>query len=404
MKTGKKPLISVQVQTFGGFSISAGGKTIDGNAKQTQKAWFLLKYLTVFHKKELSSEELIDYIWGEDIGSNPAGALKTLLFRTRALLEPWGVPVKKLIVQQNGAYTWSDDVELVIDFERFDTLCARIFANSADTALCKEAGEEAIALYKGDFFSQSAWESWVIPINTYYHNLYIKLIHRLIDIYSSEQAYSRIIDLCSQAIMITSFDEEVHYNMIYALYKSGDGAGAIKHYHQMMEQFYNEFSIVLPQRLTALYKVIQSELHQTETDLSAIQDKLLHEVMATGAFNCEYPVFKDIYLLKSRILERTGDSVYLCLLTMNGKKSSFDSAGQYAKPMEALLESICRSLRKSDVCCRYSTNQYLVMLSSTTGEDAAIIAARILKNFSEHYPQKNLQTAFALRAVSPLNE
>lgn len=184
----------------------------------------------------------------------------------------------------------------------------------------------------------------------------------------------------------------------------GDGTNAIKHYHKVTEQFYKEFSIAPSPRLTELYKVIQTEIHQTETNLSAIQENLTVNASTKGAFFCEYPIFKDFYLIKGRIIERTGDSVYLCLLTMNVKKEGRNKAQQYTASMNVLQQSIHRSLRKSDIYCRYSTNQYLILLSSTTGEDAAAVAARILKFFSNDYPQKNFQTSYALRIVLPLHD
>ena len=48
---------------------------------------------------------------------------------------------------------------------------------------------------------------------------------------------------------------------------------------------------------------------------------------------------------------------------------------------ERMTDSICRSVRHSDAVCKYSKNQYLVLLINTTREDCAIVEERIDRNF-----------------------
>ena len=103
----QKPMI--YVQTLGGFSIKTGDLQINDNRNQSKKPWALLEYLIVFQKKEISPAELIHIIWADETGSNPSGALKTLMFRSRKLLEPLGISPQKLLVQQRGTYAWTQE-------------------------------------------------------------------------------------------------------------------------------------------------------------------------------------------------------------------------------------------------------------------------------------------------------
>ena len=79
---------TIYVRTLGGFSITVDGKEINDNSNQSKKPWSLLEYLVVFQKKDISVNELIETIWPDDPGANPGGALKTLMFRSRKLLDP----------------------------------------------------------------------------------------------------------------------------------------------------------------------------------------------------------------------------------------------------------------------------------------------------------------------------
>ena len=104
---------TIYIHTLGGFSIEAGGKVINDSSNQSKKPWALLEYLAIFQKKDISPAELIQVIWPDDPGVNPAGALKTLMFRSRKLLEPLDIPPQKLLVQQRGTYAWTKEYTTV---------------------------------------------------------------------------------------------------------------------------------------------------------------------------------------------------------------------------------------------------------------------------------------------------
>ena len=100
---------TIYIKTLGGFSLRVGDKEITDHSNQSKKPWCLLEYLVVFQKKSISPGELINIVWADDPGVNPGGALKTLMFRSRKLLEPLGIPPQKLLVQQRGSYCWTQD-------------------------------------------------------------------------------------------------------------------------------------------------------------------------------------------------------------------------------------------------------------------------------------------------------
>jgi DNA-binding SARP family transcriptional activator len=78
-----------------------------------------------------------------------------------------------------------------------------------------------VELYRGDFLPKAEYESWVIPISTYYHTLYQKLIHYTIHLLTAKKAFSQITALCQTAIAIEPFDEEFRYQLVYSLYRDG---------------------------------------------------------------------------------------------------------------------------------------------------------------------------------------
>lgn len=393
---------TVYVSMLGGFSVTLDDKSIDALGNQSKKPWNLLEYLITHRKREISLEELIELFWGDEDSNNPSGALKTLLFRSRKLLQPLCTTPQDLLIHIRGTYSWNPDVNTIVDIDQFEELCESVFsshdmASDSQLKLCLKA----IDIYKGDFLPKSSWISWVIPISTYYHSLYQKLIHKTISLLKDQHDYEKIIDVCQRATVIEQFDEVIHYNLIYSLYKTGNQQAALEHYNHTINMFYNEFAITPSDDLKELYKKIQDTKHGITTDLSLIQDTLQEETKGQGAFYCEYAVFKNIYQLESRAIERTGDSIYLGLITISNAQGELLKPVVQTRAMSELGESICRSLRRGDVYTRYSVSQYIILIPTASYENADKVLHRITSNFKKDYTRKDLNVDYSLMALLP---
>lgn len=392
---------TIYVKTLGGFSITAGGKEITDSNNQSKKPWSLLEYLVVFQKKDISVNELIETIWADDPGVNPGGALKTLMFRSRKLLEPLGIPVQKLLVQQRGSYAWTQEYPTVLDIDQFESVCSKVLARDSEVneellPLCLEGLE----LYKGDFLPKAEYESWVIPISTYYHSLYQKLVLKTIQILLHKEDYSGITSICQTAIGIEPFDEQFHYYLVYSLYMDNHTSQAIEQYNHTLDLFYNEFSISPSEHFKDLYKTIRNKEQGITTNLSVIQEALKEEA-STGAFYCEYPVFRDLYQLERRAIERTGDSIYLCLMTLSDREGEVPKMTVLNTAMDHLNNAIRSSLRCSDVYTRYSVSQFIILLPTVTAEKGEMVLKRIITNFRKLYSRKDLSIDYKLQPMLP---
>ena len=115
--SGNKPVI--QVKMFGGFTITMDDKSMGDSDNRSRKAWNLLSYLIINRRKDVSINELFQAIWQDGMQDNPYGALKTLVFRVRKMMEAAGFPSQDLILNQKGAYMWNPSWELSIDTDRF---------------------------------------------------------------------------------------------------------------------------------------------------------------------------------------------------------------------------------------------------------------------------------------------
>jgi DNA-binding SARP family transcriptional activator len=391
----------IYVNMLGGFSISIGDKAIVDQNNQAKKPWSLLEYLITFRGRDIPVEELIDLFWKDEGSNNPAGALKTLMFRVRKLLEPLGYPTQELIFQNRKAYGWTKHLTTVCDTDRFEDLCVQSEASQLTFDQRLSLCMEAFALYKGNFLPKSEWESWVVPIHTYYHTLYQKLVNRILYMLDEEKNYPTMIEVCQQAIAIDPYGEDGHYYLICALYQSGNQLMAMEHYQRVNDMFYNEFAITPSIRFKELYKLISDKKHGITMDLSNIREILLEGSTKKGAFCCEPSVFRDIYQLETRAIERTGDSIFLCLLTISNLKGELLKPAVQTRAMDELGESIRNSLRRGDIFSRYSVSQFLMLLPTATYENGENVLKRIIHNFKKEYSRKDLSITYSLQSVTP---
>lgn len=391
-----KPLIRVNM--LGRLEIIVEDRVISDRVNRSKKPWNLLAYIITFRDREITQNEMIDLIWSKSTIDNPAGALKTLLFRVRKQLDELEYPDEELILQKRGAYFWNKDLPVEVDTDIFEALCSK--GASTDDPDEKEAYyKEAIALYAGDFMPRSENESWVMPIHAYFHTLYMKIVHEYIELVKRHEDHKTVEAICRRAIRIEAFDEKLHYELVLALYKQGNAKKAKDQYEKSMDMFFSEFGLTPSMEFKALYKEIVKTSKSVEADLSVIKDYLAEEEEGEGAFFCEFEFFRDMYRLEARAAQRTGDSVYICLLTVTDYSNRTPEQRVLNRAMESLREAIQNSLRRGDVFTRYSVSQYIIMLPTVSYDTGKAVLQRIVARFHKEYTRRDISVGFKLQPI-----
>ncbi len=393
-----KPLL---INMLGEFSISYDGKTINDSSSRSKKLWSVLEYLVAFRGRSISQGDLIELLWPDDEISNPANTLKTLLYRVRTLVEALGFGNgKEIIIYSRGTYLLNGDLDLVVDTEVFeDKLKQAALAASSDDCLALLMA--AIDIYKGDFLPQSAFETWVIPLSTYYHSKYVQAVEKAIELLAAQNRHSDIITLCRKALAIDPYDENLHYWQMLSLFRAGEQQQALKHYDFVTEMFFSYYGIKPSERLVSLYKEIIAVTNSAQADLGTIKVSLAAAEADNGAFYCEYPIFKDIYLLNMRSAARSGDSIHLCLLTLTDKQGDGLPQKQINRVLPRVRECVQQSLRRGDVFTRYSPAQLLILLPSTSYENAVMVMQRIYRAFTSGNGKGKVSLKYSVQPLTP---
>lgn len=245
----------IKVKMLGGFELACKERRVQGNANRSGRVSVFLAYLLLNREREISQTELIEAVWGGDrAGEVSFGALKTLCYRVREFLSELEA-TDPLILTNGNSYRWNPDIETELDVNVFRSLCRRADF-SKDPEEKKELYERAAGIYTGELLPGMTDCFWLIPINTYYHTVYMKAIHALLPIYRERGEEEAIVALCSRALAFDPLDEDVHVAMIGACCRAGSFSRAYEQYVYAKKMYEMAGDIEFPQRLEELYDKI----------------------------------------------------------------------------------------------------------------------------------------------------
>lgn len=393
----------LQVQMLGGFSLrSQGGQVSDGD-NRTKKVWLFLAYLIYRRGHAVETQEYIDLLWGpREQGANPANALKTILHRARTTLEPlWPSAGHQLILRQGSAYRWNPDIPLELDVEEFERLCRQGEAQADEEARLTDY-LAALALYKGDFLPRLSSQLWVIPITTYYHQMYLRLVLQTIPLLEARRRYDEVERLCRAALVQEPYLEELYRHLMSTLIRLGSHREAAAVYEDMSKLFMDNFGAMPEEETRAVYREALNSLQDHALPVDSILEQLREPDGPGGALICQYDIFRSIYHSVARSLARSGDAVHLALFSVRSRDSGKALSRRSLDRAVANLQEVIRtSLRRGDVAAQCSVSQFILMLPQANFENSQMVCDRILRAFARKYPHSPALPQVAIFPLEP---
>ena len=393
------PARKVSITLLGGFTLKVDEEILTDEVNRSQKIWNVLSYLIVHRDRNVPQSEFIEQFWPDENSSNPVNALKTLLYRVRAMLEPlFGADIDP-ILSQRGSYSWNRAIECSVDADEFERLCQKAAEARLSDEKRMDLYRRADALYRGDFLPKLSNELWTIPITARYHNLYLKSVKEFAALLEKHEAFEEMAAVCMRASLIDQLDEEIHILIVRALLRQGKDAAALAHYESATDLLYRNLGVRPSQELRALYTEIMAVEKGLETDLEVIQGDLREAAARPGAFVCEYGFFKEAYRLEARRAARSGQSVHVGLITVSLPDGGVPALNVLGATMDQLLQVMVGNLRRGDVVSKYSGAQFVVMLPAANFEDSTMVMERIVSAFYRQHRRNFLKLSYRLRAL-----
>ena len=402
----KGGILILKVTMFGEFQLIHETGILNEETIHSDKLVKLLAYLLIHKERSLSIQELTDNLWHENETDNPAGTLKNLIYRLRRLMSST-VGEEEYVLSERGAYRWNAAILVQSDVDLFKQLCSKA-KNSKETQLAKLHYEEAVWLYKGEFLGRYGNESWMIPLTTYYHSMFLSSVKNLVHIYEEQEDYEQVEQLCNHALSFDLLDEQIHCSLIYSLIKQNKQFLAMEHYNKASKILCETLSIKKPVELQMIYDDLINMTKGEAADPIAIIEKDMEEKEdAEGAFFCGYTVFREIFRLEQRRSHRSSASEHVLLITLSIKneyQSKNEGVNKYIlnKSMKHMEEVLMKSLRKGDVASKYSDTQYIMLLPYSAYEMALMVSDRIIKNYKKNNESSKINIKREIEAIGTL--
>lgn len=390
---------TVSVSLLGGFALEVDGASLTDDINRSLKLWSVLAYLALHRERAVPQSEFIELFWPDDHSSNPVNALKTLLYRIRAMLEPLFGQEVQPILSQRGAYIWNPAVGCTLDIDRFEELC-RLGGDTQRTAEERMASyREAVKLYKGDLLPKLSHQMWLVPMAVRYRTAYIAAVKDFATLLDEAALYEEMHAVCARASDLDNLDEGLHTLIVRALLRQGKDAAALEHYEKATDLLYRNLGVRPSEELRSLYKEIMATEKTLETDLGVIMNDLREAAARPGAFVCEYGFFKEAYRLEVRRAIRSGTCVHLCLITVSLPDGGMPQLKVLSNTMDRLLDVLVNNLRRGDVVSKFSGAQYVIMLPAANYEDSNMVMDRVVRAFYQQHRRNFLKLTVRVREL-----
>ena len=388
----------LHVQMLGTFTLTYGNKEIICN-NRSGLLWNLLAYLLCHHNETVSAEGLFPILWKQEKNDKPAGVMRTAIYRVRSMLKELTEDESfQFLISKDGGYAWNPEVKIVLDIELFDKQTMEIMVNENHV----EAGLQALDLYQGKFLPMFSSEMWVVPIQTYYQNLYMSLLNWVMPRLEQVDRLGEGILLCNKALQIDPYSEKIYQHLMRFLLLSGKKQDVVQVYKEMNKQLLSVFGIEANEESRALYLEALNSIKNSDiiTPEDAIDD-LSEQREICGALVCDYAFFKMLYQAKARSMVRSGDVIHTVLLTLKSRKGKEISAKSLDLAMDNLEKHLYLALRKGDVLARCSSSQFILMLPSANYENSCKVCQRCISSFERKYPHSPVFIDYYVQAIVP---
>lgn len=388
----------LKMQLFGSFSMEYDGHVIGEADLHSNKLTKLLVYILMNRDSVLTHQQLLEVL-GNDDSQKPENVLKNLMYRMRKAMSELGDD--KFICTSTGAYKWNPEILVETDYEEYE---ARVEAlhKETDTQKRKTLCKQIIDSY-GSVSTKVSQETWMLPKTVWYQTSYMEATHRLCEMLEAEGEWNELELICNKALAVDAFDEEIHCWLLKSMHGQKKYDLAIAQYEKSKKMFYENMGIQPSEELQEAFQDMLADIGEDIKDVSNLLEEMHESERLNGAFICDYHIFRQIYRIEVRRIERSGMAEHMLLLTIRKKSTKHndkltESAG--SDGMEALELAIRCCLRAGDVAARYSATQFVILLPMCSYESGVMVAERIQKYFRKLIGKKGIELTWELSELT----
>ena len=379
---------SVRITMMSSFHIYIDEKRVENPVSKSRKGTALMEYLVLHRGKSVPNQQLLNELWPEHSVTNPENALKTLVSRMRLLLNQMVPGMGACIVSDRGAYHWQSMPNMTIDAVELMDLFDAI---PAEQDAVKQRGmyRRVMELYTGDLYQTGDIEAEP-GFAQQLHTQFLGAVYGYIELLRKVEDYNAICAVCRAALEVDSFDDRLHIELMKAMISLNRTSDALVQYKHATNLTYRYLGSAPSPQMTAFYQEMNKARQTLKLNLDAIRQELHNSSLERGAFVCDYEMFKAIYSLEMRNLERLGTTMFLGIIMIgDSDEANFDSIRQ-DNIMNGLIEILRDNLRKGDIITHFSPSVVALLLPTVNYKTGSMVMERIRQLFYQRYPNSDI--------------
>jgi ATP/maltotriose-dependent transcriptional regulator MalT/DNA-binding SARP family transcriptional activator len=233
--------VPLALETLGGFRVVREGLPVPAADWRSQKARDLLKILVARRGAPVPREMLMEALWpGVDVARS-ANRLSVALSTVRSVLAPGKRDDPDRYVRAAGDAVALVLEHVVVDVEEFLAEAMEGLELHA-ASLSAEAGERlehAIALYRGDFLEEDAYDEWAVPLREQARALHSDVAHTLAEDAVAAGRYDEAAGYSLRVLDRDRYDERAHLGLVTSQVaggRHGEAGRAYRAYCRRMEE------------------------------------------------------------------------------------------------------------------------------------------------------------------------
>lgn len=382
----------IQAKMFGNFELTCGDISLMGSSKTGESQFaYLMQRLLHAGEAGVSRRELAHHLFGERDVLNVYHSLRNVVYNANRRLIALGIADHNCIIQTKDIYHFTDEIEVIEDAKEFERIFMRAETDGKsegiDPAEYTEDDKirdylDAAFLCQGEFLMHQGAVIWVAQEAKRYREMFILCVEHCAELLRNRTDWEHLAELGLHAARIFPLSdwEAITMEAYVALGKYDD---ARQLFEDTTDYYLREQGLRPTEKMMELLEQLGDGMGHSYGFLEEIQQNLGEKPEdVNGGYMCNYPVFRGIYRTLSRMVERTGLSVYLMLCTVVDSKGNPMREGPILDRLtERLREAIIQSTRYSDIINQYGTGQYLILLNNTTMENCEVVQRRIDERF-----------------------
>ena len=390
----------IHIQMMDSFSIYIDDQQREGVVNKSRKGLALMEYLILNRGQSVPNYRLLATLWSEEKSSNPENALKTLVSRMRAMLNQVYPDLGSCIVADRGAYHWQCLPNMTVDLYEIQDIFKELATGKLDKEESCKLYKRLMDIYTGDLLQNSEQNEWALAQGTSLHNRYMTAVYRYLEILREEENYIDIVGVCRSALEIDNFDDRLHMEMMSALVKLNRNNEALMQYKHVVHLNYRYLGVRPSDDIQEFYKQIVTTGKTLEFNLESIRKELRESGEQRGAFVCEYSVFKEIYNLQMRNLERLGSTLFLAGVLIGDINGDVMDSLKQEKVMSEVMEIMRENLRKGDTISRFSPRIIALLLPTVNYTTGNMVMERVKKMFYRKHPNSDVTFNYRVGPIS----